>query len=241
MTDQTQILGLYFYLLLFSPLFLWLLNTGRGAGLLALSLIVYGYYQISGMPMTSAEFEFAFPFLAWQLIYVLGLCCGWYKEEIASLARTQAGKMARYAMAAVALSMLFVAQNHTNPFMPPALMMHVIPAAEFNWFYQHLAAKNALGPVRILNDFCLIASVYWLLTVCWQPINKAVGWFLIVLGQNSLYTFIIHVYLVLFISQFVTFDLWTQQWLFNTAVHVAGLMALWVMARYGLLKKIVPN
>ena len=42
------------------------------------------------MPMTSAEFEFAFPFLAWQLIYVLGLCCGWYKEEIASLARTQA-------------------------------------------------------------------------------------------------------------------------------------------------------
>lgn len=27
---QTQILGLYFYLLLFSPLFLWLLNTGRG-------------------------------------------------------------------------------------------------------------------------------------------------------------------------------------------------------------------
>lgn len=87
------------------------------------------------------------------MIYVLGLCCGWYKEEIASLARTQAGKMARYAMAAVALSMLFVAQNHTNPFMPPALMMHVIPAAEFNWFYQHLAAKNALGPVRILNDF----------------------------------------------------------------------------------------
>ncbi|MCP1103972.1 OpgC domain-containing protein [Serratia nevei] len=238
---QTQILGLYFYLLLFSPLFLWLLNTGRGAALLALSLIAYGYYQLSDMPMTSAEFEFAFPFLAWQLIYVLGLCCGWYKEEIASLARTQAGKMARYLMAAVALAMLFVAQNHTNPFMPPALMMHVIPAAEFNWFYQHLAAKNALGPVRILNDFCLIASVYWLLTVCWQPINKAIGWFLIVLGQNSLYTFIIHVYLVLFISQFVTFDLWTQHWLFNTAVHVAGLMALWVMARYGLLKKIVPN
>ncbi|MBH2757861.1 OpgC domain-containing protein [Serratia ureilytica] len=193
------------------------------------------------MPMTSAEFEFAFPFLAWQLIYILGLCCGWYKEEIASLARTQAGKIARYGMAAVALIMLFVAQNHTNPFMPPALMLHVIPAAEFNGFYQHLAAKNALGPVRILNDFCLIASVYWLLTVCWRPINKAIGWFLIVLGQNSLYTFIIHVYLVLFISQFVTFDLWTQHWLFSTAVHVTGLLALWVMARYGLLKKIVPN
>lgn len=133
-------------------MFLWLLNTGRGrpAGAVAYRLWLLPDQRhaddVGGVRVR-------FPFLARQLIYVLGLCCGWYKEEIASLARTCAGKMARYAMAAVALSMLFVAQNHTNPFMPPALMMHVIPAAEFNWFYQHLAAKNALGPVRILNDF----------------------------------------------------------------------------------------
>lgn len=238
---QSQILGLYFYLLLLSTVFLWLLNSGRTLLLLILSLTAYGYFQLSDMHATSAEFEYAFPLLAWQLIYVLGMCCGWYKEELSSLARTSAGKLVISLMLFITLIMMFIAQNHTNPFMPPSLMMHVIPAAEFNGLYQNFAAKNALGPLRILNDFCLIATMYLLLTYLWYPINKAFGWFLIVLGQNSLYTFIIHVYLVLVISQFVTFDLWTQHWLFNTAVHVSGLMALWVMARYGVLKKIVPN
>lgn len=238
---QSQILGLYFYLLLLSTVFLWLLNSGRTLLLLILSLTAYGYFQLSDMHATSAEFEYAFPLLAWQLIYVLGMCCGWYKEELSSLARTSAGKWVISLMLFITLIMMFIAQNHTNPFMPPSLMMHVIPAAEFNGLYQSFAAKNALGPLRILNDFCLIATMYLLLTYLWYPINKAFGWFLIVLGQNSLYTFIIHVYLVLVISQFVTFDLWTQHWLFNTAVHVSGLMALWVMARYGVLKKIVPN
>lgn len=238
---QSQILGLYFYLLLLSPVFLWLLNAGRALLLIILSLAAYGYFQLSDMHVTSAEFEYAFPLLAWQLIYVLGMCCGWYKEELASLARTSAGRLVVSLMLLITLIMMFIAQNHTNPFMPHSLMMHVIPAAEFNEFYQNFAGKNELGPLRILNDFCLVATIYLLLTYWWSPINKAFGWFLIVLGQNSLYTFIIHVYLVLFISQFVTFDLWTQHWLFNTAVHLSGLMVLWVMARYGVLKKIVPN
>jgi len=238
---QTQILGLYICLLLASPLFLGLLQSGRVIWLLLVSLAGYVSYQLWPMRLTVAEFEFAFPLLAWQLIFVCGMCCGWYKEELTSLARTPIGRIVIGVMIACALVMMFIAQNHTNPFMPPALLMHVIPPADFNWFYHHLAGKNALGPFRVLNDFCLILLVYLVLTFYWQPLERLFGWFLIPLGQHSLYTFILHVFIVLAVSQFVHFDLWHHAWLRNTFVHLGALGLLWWMAKKEIGGRFIPN
>lgn len=238
---QTQILGLYIFLLLLSPLFLGMLQKGKVLWLLSLSLLVYACWQRWPVRVTAAEFEFAFPLLAWQFIFVLGMSCGWYKEELISFARTPPGKVTVTAMVLVALMLGFVAQNHTNPFMPPALLMHTISPADFNAFYHTWAAKNGLGPVRVLNDICLMVTVYLLLTRCWQPIYRLAGWFLIPLGQRSLYTFILHVYVVLVVSQFVTFDLWRQDWIMNTFVHATALGALWLMAKYNVGARWIPN
>ncbi|MBS0968579.1 MULTISPECIES: OpgC domain-containing protein [Yersiniaceae] len=238
---QTQILGLYVFLLLASPLMLWMLSRGHVIWLLLISLGLYVCYQLTHARLTVSQFEFAFPLLAWQFIYVLGMSCGWYKDELTSLARLPFGHVVIGAMVVFALVMMFIAQNHTNPFMPRALMMDVIPPADFNWFYRTLAAKNGLGPMRVLDDFCLIITVYLVLSRFWTPINRLVGWFLIPLGQHSLYTFIIHVYFVLIASQFVHFDLWHQAWVTNTVVHVAVLMALWLMAKYEVGGKFIPN
>lgn len=238
---QTQILGLYICLLLISPVYLWFLHAGRVAWLVVLSLAIYISYQLWPVRLTDAEFEFAFPMMAWQLIYVLGMSCGWYKDELMSLARTLPGRLVISLMVLFALGMMFIAQNHTNPFMPPGLLMHVIPPADFNWFYHTLAAKNGLGPFRVLNDFCLIVTVYLVLTLCWHPLERALGWFLIPLGQHSLYTFIIHVFVVLAVSQIVHFDLWQQAWLRNTLIHAVALGVLWWMAKKEIGGRFIPN
>jgi len=238
---QTQILGLYIFLLLLSPLFLGMLQRGYVYGLLGLSLLVYGCWQRWPVRVTPSEFEFAFPLMAWQFIFVLGMACGWFKEELLSFARTAPGKVVVVALVIVTLVLGFVAQNHTNPFMPPALLMHVIPPADFNAFYHTWAAKNGLGPIRVLNDVCLMVTVYLLLTWCWQPLYWLAGWFLIPLGQRSLYTFILHVYVVLAVSQFVTFDLWRQDWMVNTLVHAAALGVLWLLAKYNVAARWIPN
>lgn len=238
---QTQILGLYICLLLVSPLFMALLKGGRVLWLILISLAGYISYHFWPARLTVAEFEFAFPLLAWQFIFVLGMCSGWYKDELMSLARTRAGHCVIVLMVIYALVMMFIAQNHTNPFMPRALLMEVIPPADFNWFYYHFAAKNALGPCRVLNDFSLMLLVYLILTFCWQPIARAVGWFLIPLGQHSLYTFIVHVFVVLMVSQFVHFDLWHQAWLRNTALHLTALGVLWWMAKKEIGGRFIPN
>jgi len=238
---QTQILGLYICLLLVSPLFLGLLQSGRVVWLLLASLAAYISYQFWSTRLTVAEFEFAFPLLAWQLIFVCGMCCGWYKDELMSLARMPPGRVVMGIMVIYALVMMFIAQNHTNPFMPPALLLHVIPPADFNWFYHHLAGKNALGPCRVLNDFCLMLLVYLLLTFFWQPVERLFGWFLIPLGQHSLYTFIVHVFVVLAVSQFVHFDLWHHAWLRNTFIHLSALGLLWWMAKKEIGGRFIPN
>ena len=238
---QTQILGLYIFLLLFSPLFLGMLQKGKVWWLLGLSLLVYSLWQRWPLRLTPAEFEFAFPLLAWQFIFVLGMACGWYKAELLSFARTPAGQVVVVALVMVSLVLGFVAQNHTNPFMPPALLLHVIPPDTFNTFYHTWAAKNGLGPVRVLNDIALMVTVYLVLTWWWVPLNKMFGWFLIPLGQHSLYTFILHVYVVLLVSQFITFDLWRHAWTENTLVHAAALGILWLMAKYNVAARWIPN
>ncbi|HDR2405599.1 TPA: OpgC domain-containing protein [Enterobacter asburiae] len=238
---QTQILGLYIFLLLFSPLFLGMLQKGNAWWLLGASLLVYGLWQRWPLRLTPSEFEFAFPLLAWQFIFVLGMASGWYKAELISFARTPAGKAVVVALVIVALILGFIAQNHTNPFMPPALLMHVIPPDSFNTFYHTWAAKNGLGPVRVLNDIALMVTVYLVLTYCWAPLNRLLGWFLIPLGQHSLYTFILHVYVVLLVSQFITFDLWRHAWIENTLVHAAALGILWLMAKYNVAARWIPN
>ncbi|MBS0843416.1 OpgC domain-containing protein [Enterobacter asburiae] len=238
---QTQILGLYIFLLLLSPLFLGMLQKGNVWWLLGASLLVYGLWQRWPLRLTPSEFEFAFPLLAWQFIFVLGMASGWYKAELISFARTPAGKVVVVALVIVALILGFIAQNHTNPFMPTALLMHVIPPDGFNTFYHTWAAKNGLGPVRVLNDIALMVTVYLVLTYCWTPLNRLLGWFLIPLGQHSLYTFILHVYVVLLVSQFITFDLWRHAWIENTLVHAAALGILWLMAKYNVAARWIPN
>jgi hypothetical protein len=238
---QTQILGLYIFLLLLSPLFLGMLQKGKVWWLLGLSLLTYSIWQKWNVRVTSAQFEFAFPLLAWQFIFVLGMACGWYKAELLSFARTSIGKVLVASLVFLSLIMGFIAQNHTNPFMPPELLMHVISSENFNALYRTWAAKNALGPVRVLNDISLMTTVYLVLTYCWVPLNRLMGWFLIPLGQHSLYTFIMHVYVVLLVSQFVTFDLWRQAWIENSVVHIVALGLLWLMVKYNVAARWIPN
>jgi len=95
--------------------------------------------------------------------------------------------------------------------------------------------------IRVLNDFCLLVSLYWLLTICWTPFYKALGWYLIPVGQASLYVFIIHVYVVLFVSQLVNFSLQPNNWVIATSIHAGSLLFLWWMTKKEVGMKYIPN
>ncbi|STC87742.1 Predicted membrane protein [Edwardsiella hoshinae] len=239
--QQTQILGLYFYLLLLTPLVVWLLHRRQVGLLFVISLEIYIAYQLHPLDLTSAQFEYAFPLLAWQFIYVLGMMCGWYKSELQSLAKTPLGQRVIRLMVSIALLLMFVVQNNTNPFIPARFFLHLIPDYRFDYINNVWAAKNTLGLLRVINDACLLLTLYLLLGALWRPLNELCGWFFIRLGQNSLYVFILHLYVVLAISQWVRFGLWQHAWLSHTLIHALALLILWLLARFGILRRIVPN
>ncbi|HNI61969.1 MAG TPA: OpgC domain-containing protein, partial [Agitococcus sp.] len=142
----------------------------------------------------------------------------------------------------VSLILFFIAQNHTNPFLPSWAKLNLIEAHTFNYIYENYAQKNSLGVVRVLNDFCLLVTLYWLLTICWTPFYKALGWYLIPVGQASLYVFIIHVYVVLLASQLVSFNLSpNNNWLITSTIHGGSLMLLWWMTKKEVGMKYIPN
>lgn len=238
---QTQVLGLYIVLMLLTPLVLAAFHNKKASYVLIISWLLYFYYQMHPTNLTKGNFENAFAILAWQAIFYTSLAIGWYKTEITSYMHGITKKLLLGFCISVSIVLFFIAQNHTNLFLPSWAHLNLIPAPTFNWLYNTYALKTTLGPLRVLNDFCLLVTLYWLLTICWTPFYKALGWYLIPVGQASLYVFIVHVYVVLLISQFIKFDLHTHNWFINTCVHSGALLLLWWMAKKQIGMKFIPN
>jgi OpgC protein len=55
------------------------------------------------------------------------------------------------------------------------------------WF-----GKSLLGPGRVIAALWVFAAGYELLTVCWRPFSRVLGWLLLPLGQHALTAFVLH-------------------------------------------------
>jgi hypothetical protein len=103
--------------------------------------------------------------------------------------------------------------------------------------------KNSLGILRILDDACVLIVSYGFLTVFWRPVDRALGWFFIPLGQASLYVFIVHIAFVALIGDVLPFGFPLDHphfWL-NTLGHTFAMVSLWLMVRYRVLFRWIPR
>lgn len=240
---QIQILGLYVVVLMVSPLALWLMAWKRTGVLLLISWVCYFYAQAFPGALTSAQFENAFPILAWQVYYFTAMAVGYHRQRVFDFLRSRVGMLV-FAIAALIAAALFVfAQFTPNPYIPHWARLSGIDPGTFNAVHDEFFQKNTLRIGRVVNWFALFLVLYWLLTRFWRVANRALGWFFIPLGQNSLYVFIVHVYVVLLISNVIPFgfSIPPVNILFNTVVHTIALAVLWLMVRYQVLFGWVPR
>jgi peptidoglycan/LPS O-acetylase OafA/YrhL len=138
------------------------------------------------------------------------------------------------------------AQTTDNRSFPAGTRLDFLSPAEFRFIYDHWFEKNSLLPLRVLNAVSFLICFYLLLTRFWRPLRKAFGWFLIPLGQASLYVFLVHVVLIAAADQIpgffdgVPMFSWSTIW-FNSAVLLAILVALWGMVKTRFLFRIIPT
>ncbi|HEX8436917.1 OpgC domain-containing protein [Archangium sp.] len=239
---QTQILGLYVALLLLTPALLWMLARGRSGLLLTLSWLAYFAAKMSPYNLTGAQFENAFPLLIWQVIFVHGLAAGYHRAAVHDFF-TRRARWAFWVAVVLFTAFFVLAQCTTNPVVPGWARLEWIRPEVYNRLRSEWFAKDTLGLLRIVNYFAALVVAYALLDRFWPFFQRAFGWFLIPLGQASLYVFIIHLYLVMLISNVrpFTFQADGTSLLVNTGVHGVALLVLWACVKTRFLYRWIPR
>ncbi|MEQ1559354.1 MAG: OpgC domain-containing protein [Methyloglobulus sp.] len=245
---QFQIIGLYVVLFaLVTPLAFWMLQKKQLKMLLGISWVLYlinfgvpeSQVATAEIRWTGAQFEYAFPLIAWQLIYIHGIVAGYYKKELMEFFNGSIGKQLIYAAFLISFCFFIFTLNHPIKEFVEWSKLSFVPPATFEHLYFNYFQKYKLGPGRLFNMVALFISIYVLLTLYWKPINRALGWFLIPLGQASLYIFFIHIFLLLLVSN-TPFPGYHDFWI-NTGIHFVILTLIWLMVKTQFLFRWIPR
>jgi hypothetical protein len=197
---QFNIIGLYVLLILASPLALWLLFKQRAGWLMAISVSLYiipHVFQVRRL--TPMAFENAFPLLAWQLPFVLGMIAGYHHRRLGAWLRTRWGTVARVAVVALFCGGIFFALNNywlnqSYPFMPGLQLID--PDSFFAVYSTVFLERYLLAPGRLINSMVVVGALCEVLNLAWPVWAKFIGWWTIPVGQASLYVFILHLMMI---------------------------------------------
>jgi hypothetical protein len=232
-------MGLYVVLLAVSPLILWALSRRWWLAVLAVSVGLYVLDAVGRFRIMPSQFEDSFPLLTWQLLFVLGMIAGFYRRELVAWFHTRAGVVTLGVAAVFAVALMVF--SWSNPYLssPYDVRLGIFDDNLYRQVYEAAFQRTYLEPGRLLNVILVVIVGYALLNAYWRPINKAVGWFFIPLGQSTLYVFIMHVFFALAaanIPLLQTGSVWI-----NTAGYLVALALLWVMVKTKFLFSIVPR
>ncbi len=243
---QFQVMGLYAVLFMVTPLVFRMIQARQTSLLLTLSWIIYfvNLTTPESMPGTAelrptgAQFEYAFPLLAWQLIFIHGIVIGYYKKQIVAYL-SGPGLPWIWLAAAMSILLMLFTLNHPLQQMPDWAVLSIIPPDTFERLFHNYFLKYKLGPGRVLNEVVLLIVVYAVLTRAWRPLDKALGWFFIPIGQASLYVFFVHIYLILIISN-TSLPGYGNFWI-NTGIVGGSLLLTWWLIRREFLFRWIPR
>jgi hypothetical protein len=236
---QFNVMGLYVILLLVSPLVLWLLSRRWWPSVLAGSVALYVVGNLTRFRLLPSQFEDSFPLLTWQLLFTLGITAGFYRRDIVAWFQRRSGTIVL--AGAILLAVAFMIFSWNNPYVASAadLRLALIPDNAFRPIYATWFERTYLDVGRLVNVIVVVIAAYALLTAYWRPIYKTRGWFLIPLGQATLYVFIMHVFFALIAANVPVLregDVWV-----NTAANIVILGLLWAMVKSRFLFRIVPR
>lgn len=226
----------YILYLLFTPLALWLLRRGKWYILLGISFVIW---------LFSSNTQ-----LGWQLLFFSGTIVGFYLYDIEGwftrLSKT-AKRILATAIITLGLSTLAISEffnsiiYHMNNANPAQTFFGVTTADLFDlnkYYLSHIFDKYSLGAGRLIFFYIWFAMLYLVTRYYEKAINKVAGWFLIPLGQNSLYVYIVHAILLFILNLTLppVIPIWA-----NIVVNTLFLAAIWSLVRYRVLFKYIPR
>jgi hypothetical protein len=230
-----NIMGLFVVLSLMLPLLMVVVRRGMWWALLLLSWAAYLVGTIWSVHPLPSQFEDVFPLLIWQLPFCHGLVLGHYRTAVTRTLTSSWGKVVTGVVVvgyAGILAWLWWTQH-------AGLSPAPFPEDVYAWLYAEGYRRVDLRPGRLVDLALMIVVTYAVLTTCWRPIDKVIGWFWIPLGQASLYVFIVHVFFAVAVGNIPGLD--RADWWQGAAVHTVVLVAIWWMVRRRVLFSVIPR
>ncbi len=168
-----------------------------------------------------------------------GLVVGYHRERILEFARRRTGQATLVVIVTLYLGMLFFTWN--NPYLSNVYDVRIalIPEETFDRLYFQYFERRFVELGRLAAVALFLVTAYAFLSAYWKPVNRALGWFLVPLGQATLYVFILHVYFTLVVANVP--PLTRGHVLLNTLAHALVLAALWFMVKRRVLFRLIPR
>lgn len=236
-------LRLYVIFMLATPLALWLLRRGWWYVVLIASGLVWSLFP----DLNTFNHEFLYMPVSWQLVFFCGVVIGFHWPEITQIwqritPRVRAGigpllLVTMIVTAAWSAVLVFGSQEDIPQADQLAAIHREIEEPNFD--------KNRLPPGRLILGAIWFWALFWLVRRFEPWFVRRLGWLLTLLGQASLYVYIVHSFFV-----FGMHFLWEAQvgdtrslskLPINLALSLAVVAAIWYMTRQRWLFRIIPR
>lgn len=228
----TDVLLFYALAVGMAPLAFLFFRRKQTAAVLTCSFLLWAAYQwrpdLVQVPWP-IERQDAFPFAAWQFLFVLGLAAGWHEQRLRRI-------LGRLPLPVTALALIAALAGLLAAFNSSLAIGQAIggPVGAYvaDAFY-----KFDVRPGRVLALLVVFGLCYLVLTVFWKPINATTGWLFLTLGQHALDAYSVHIFFVIVIGA-IRVHLGPEDAfsiLPNTILQVACVLIIWAMVRSGLI------
>jgi hypothetical protein len=230
-----NIMGLFVVLSLFIPVFMWVIRRGFWWALLVVSWALYGVQAVyPDLKPLNSQFDAVFPLLTWQVVFTHGLVLGYYRRQVTRALTGRVGKvLVGVAVCLYAAFLVYVWAGHRFDFTPSPF-----PASMYLDLYNTAYQRVDLQWGRLIDIAFFAIVSYAILTVFWKPVNAAIGWLWIPLGQASLYVFVWQVFFALAVAS-IPLD-YGNVWV-GTLTHTVLILLVWYMVRKKFLFSVIPR
>lgn len=233
-SDWIYFLRLYAYMLLFTPLFIWLVRRGWWHIALLASLAVYTISLMAGIKEVALQWQVLFfgsALIGWRLELILN----WLRQHLFVRAMLVTG-VTILTITTMIISYFFV-HGWSYVESPDASLSRQTYVA-IREVIDPLFLIKPLAPVRVALSFVWFAGLLIIFHLLRNQIRRYLGWLLLSYGTRSLSFYCLHALILPFV---VTMIQASDSMTINTIIGLTVLMSIWLLMRLEWMQKLLPR
>jgi hypothetical protein len=217
----TDVLLLYTLLVFVAGPVLVLLAHGYTAVVLAGAWGLWGLWQLAP-PQTHFPWPIVdnsvFYFPTWQVLFLTAMVMGYHRQRLTQ----RLSHVSPWMILGISGGLVVCALIAYG--LP---LFHSLPGSAA--LVEQFFGKANLRPGRLLVFASFMACAWSLCTVAWVPIRRALGWFLLPLGQDALSAYVLHLFVVALLGKVTSVFLSTTMHAAtrNTLRQLLGVACIW--------------